>query len=208
MHIERDRIGFTLLELLVVIGIIAIITAIAFPVYMHVKAKGRQTQCLSNLRQLGQASLMYAQDNNGVFPPYDNTTRAFINDPNVGIPSPVHLRASLDSLVRNEQVWFCPSDPYSHKDIDKWGINHKYSSYDFNFRWNGRMTVNGIVLSRGRIVIEASRCLLIYDANGVYGLHLKNASEEDKQPGCQHFEGINIVYVDGHAKWRKASSVE
>lgn len=200
--------GFTLIELLVVIGIIAILAGIAFPVYMHVKAKGRQTQCLSNLRQLGQASLMYAQDNDGVFPPYDNTTRAYINDPNVGIPSPQQLRASLDSLVHNEQVWFCPSDPYSRMDIEKWGVNHKYSSYDFNFRWNGRMTVNGILLHRDQILLEASRCPLIYDANSAYGLNLKNATEESKQSGCEHFKGVNIFYVDGHAKWLKASVIE
>jgi len=54
--------GFTLIELLVVIAIIAILAAILFPVFAKVREKARQTQCLSNLNQLGLASLQYASD--------------------------------------------------------------------------------------------------------------------------------------------------
>jgi prepilin-type N-terminal cleavage/methylation domain-containing protein len=56
------RRGFTLIEFLVVIAIIAILAAILFPVFARTPAKARQTSCLSNQKQLSLALLMYADD--------------------------------------------------------------------------------------------------------------------------------------------------
>ena len=61
--------GFTLIELLVVIAIIAILAAILFPVFAQAREKARETQCLSNSKNLGLAILMYAQDyDDGICP--------------------------------------------------------------------------------------------------------------------------------------------
>lgn len=54
--------AFTLIELLVVIAIIAVLAAILFPVFAQAREKARQTTCLSNLKQIGNAVQMYAQD--------------------------------------------------------------------------------------------------------------------------------------------------
>jgi prepilin-type N-terminal cleavage/methylation domain-containing protein/prepilin-type processing-associated H-X9-DG protein len=59
---QRKAYGFTLIELLVVIAIIAILAAILFPVFAQAREKARQASCLSNLKQIGTASLMYIQD--------------------------------------------------------------------------------------------------------------------------------------------------
>jgi prepilin-type N-terminal cleavage/methylation domain-containing protein/prepilin-type processing-associated H-X9-DG protein len=61
--------GFTLIELLVVVAVIAILAGLLFPVFAQAREKGRQTYCLSNLRQMGTAMMLYTEDHDGFYPP-------------------------------------------------------------------------------------------------------------------------------------------
>src|SRR5438874_948816 len=66
----RRRFAFTLVELLVVIGIIALLIAILLPALSRARAQAKATACMSNLRQIGQQMIVYANHNRGwLFPP-------------------------------------------------------------------------------------------------------------------------------------------
>lgn len=63
------RRGFTLIELLVVIAIMGVLTAMAFPTFVKARESARKAVCMSNLKQIAMAMLMYAQDNDAGFVP-------------------------------------------------------------------------------------------------------------------------------------------
>jgi prepilin-type N-terminal cleavage/methylation domain-containing protein/prepilin-type processing-associated H-X9-DG protein len=98
----RRKRAFTLIELLVVIAIIAILAAILFPVFAQAREKARQTSCLSNLKQIGTAVAMYAQDHDEYLPyNYAYTW-----------PGQAELYWWQDlcrPYIKNEAVYSCPS---------------------------------------------------------------------------------------------------
>ena len=113
------RRAFTLVELLVVIGIIAVLISVLLPTLGRAREQARGIQCMSNLRQLGTAALLYTHDNKGVILPFGYTTG--VND-NVNI-WPVILVGSgylpktgitdvNDGRVAYNTAFFCPNARY------------------------------------------------------------------------------------------------
>ncbi len=117
--------AFTLIELLVVIAIIAVLAAILLPVFFSVRGKARQTVCVSNMRQIGLAISLYAQDADDLYP-YGNDPSDVKTNPNIWLNSPYYnqvltmlpLSSILQPYMQSTELWHCPSDSgYTELDV-------------------------------------------------------------------------------------------
>ncbi len=176
------RRGFTLIELLVVIAIIAILAAILFPVFARAREKARQSSCLSNLKQIGLASMMYAQDYDEKLSPYD--------PPNGTQYLPYTL---WTPYIKNIQVWQCPSDS-----------GGRLTSYGYNC-WSTYRCPDIIPL--GQIVYPAQTIVMI-DTDSNDGRAYCATAYQEGIARQRHNGGCNATYCDGHAKWISAQDAQ
>ena len=103
----RRPAAFTLVELLVVIGIIAVLVSILLPALNKAREAGNKVVCQSNLKQIMLATIMYANNNKGVFPcAYKVGASTIHRRPGVLLSNP----AFGGTYLTSGRVWDCPSD--------------------------------------------------------------------------------------------------
>lgn len=214
------RRAFTLVELLVCIGIMALLAAILFPVFATSRERGRRAVCASNLRQIGLAWTQYAQD-------YDERTltyryRTVVPRYDYG------LLTALDPYTKTRQIYVCPSETPLRPDVlttaedDLELVNGNNPSYgyntgpvilDYGIGWNpgglvGKLEVQPISLSMIGCLLAAIRSpaqmFVAGDSASDSWVDLQPRKGVDGTPTTQsqqrHGGWKNMLFADGHVK--------
>lgn len=128
------KTGFTLMELMVVIGLVSVLSSLLLPVLGKARAAARSSVCLSNLRQMGMAWTMYVAEAHGRMPDYVWSTPM---TPNVAWEG--YWTGVVDRFEKNSRILLCPSasaeSPFST------GIQRGYGTS--THAWSGRYLSNG-----------------------------------------------------------------
>lgn len=219
--------AFTLIELLVVIAIIAILAAMLLPALAKAKQRAERIQCVSNLRQLGIAWIMYAGDNQDGLPPNNDQSTQSINSWVKGImkwdfpPSPswsdnyniTNLTQSLLGPYCSHAtgIYKCPGDK---KDAAKGPRVRSYSmnafmggqSTDGNVNGNGFSTYKIFKKLSGIHAPSPSDAWVFLDENGdsindgFFFVAMGQSSSWYDLPANYHGGTGAFSFADGHAE--------
>lgn len=225
---KRTRTAFTLIELLVVIAIIAILAAMLLPVLAAAKAKGQQTKCLSNVKQLGLAWKLYADDNrdwlvpnapitainpNLIWCPGQESWGATIANTNVDI----FRKCLLSPYMANQfAAYRCPADyiPSANgQRIRTYSMNSQVGPYDATYQYpNGTANYPGMRTYTKMTDITAPSPVNLFIFCDESMCSMDDAYLQDPVPGSgiipnepanYHFKGCCFAFADGHAEPHK-----
>ncbi len=202
MSLRLSRpLGFTLVELLVVIAIIGLLAALLFPIFARAREKARQTTCVSNLRQLGQAFTLYAQD-------YDQRLPEQWLGRSKDSPNSAALTTAWETYInpytKSKEINRCPSDILSAP-LNVPGTNTTlFSSYATAWNVQGQ-TLAAIPSSSMTVLLVENWQNADTDLNWlVQQLGKKSFTMEwpavFEQPEFRHNETGNYLFVDDHVK--------
>ncbi len=213
---RRVACGFTLIELLVVIAIIAILAAILFPVFGRARENARRSSCLSNMKQVGLGALQYIQD-------YDETLPINLGDVadysrSTAVPN---WLTGIFPYMKSAQILICPSAiPGQNKTPGPTFTAAFPTAFgDTNYQGNAVVMQRSIaaipatseIVFLGEELIRVNRSLL-RPRRGAAGPPVAYNSWHGITSGLEvynnlHFEGGNLLYCDGHAKWSRTDRI-
>lgn len=214
----RRRLGFTLVELLVVIGIIAVLVAILMPALASARASAKRVRCASNLRNDGEALFMYANDNRGKLP-------AFYGGGGWLWDLPIETRDVIVRSGGHREVMYCPGD--YEQDLDvlwNWTPSYSVTGYywmmqrldgfyppmfgDYNNQPNYRVAYQTDTTPMHPADVALASDAVI-EMNGSF-TNIIGGFPHHSSPHLDRYArptGGNELYMDGHVNWLPMSDL-
>lgn len=166
------------------IVIIGILTSLLLPALMRAKAKAKETACLSNLKQIGIAVILYADENKGLLPDAEPLPSQPL-DPAVPMPriSSVLATALGTAGTNSSPVFRCPGDLQGY-------YEREGSSYEWNYVYSGKNLNDLKAGGRFRGGIPTEKALLMFDYENFHGASTTSTNSQSRTK--------NALYGDGH----------
>ena len=226
----RRLARFTLIELLVVIAIIAILAAMLLPALSKAKDKGKEACCKGNLKQLGLACIMYADDNNEYVPAglafeTDGQSLGPVSRSSTWFSAKRTFHDIVYPYINNREMLNCPASTVTSNWSGHYGANRRLCAD----------TSRDEPLARLGTVKKPSNVILCLDAGpymgndsylsspvgsfwyypgtcmgrsprGVGSHDILGAYQTDFVQG-RHGKGLNITWADGHVEWHSGAQL-
>ncbi len=230
---HMPRRAFTLIELLVVIAIIAILAAMLLPALAAAKEKGKRTLCISNLKQVGVGSLMYAGDYSDYFVPCGWNTGWNAADPyeidNSILTAATQLGFRTNILIKtpaggesaaSATIWTCPNRPTLPASPTTppttWAIGYQYVGGLTNWTYGGSSVLASSPIKTGtsKPVWMLGADLVLATAKNVWTDPTATDPSDGTYALPAHKKGSNLVpaggnelFADGSVSWILAANM-